>query len=73
MILHRSPDILKISKPPDYGIAEGEYALIAPLKSTNGKQRYEIPRYLQTDKYQSIAVWCRKYNATFGFAPLSQG
>lgn len=71
VVLHRSPNILKISKPPDYGIAEGDYVAIAPLKSFNGKQRYEIPRDIQPDSFQSVAVWCRKYNATFGFAPLS--
>lgn len=71
VILHRSPNILNVSKPPDYAIAEGDYALIAPLKSFNGKQRYAIPKDIQIDNYQSIAVWCRKFNATFGFAPLS--
>jgi len=71
VILHRSPDILKISKAPDYGIAEGDYVAIAPLKSFNGKQRYEIPKNIQPDNYKSVAIWCRQYNATFGFAPLS--
>jgi hypothetical protein len=71
VVLHRSPNILNVSKPPDYAIAEGDYALIAPLKSFNGKQRYAIPKDIQIDNYQSIAVWCRKFNATFGFAPLS--
>jgi hypothetical protein len=71
VILHRSPNILNISKPPDYAIAENDYALIAPLKSFNGKQRYEIPKNIQPDSFKSIAIWCRKFNATFGFAPLS--
>ncbi|MEA5477754.1 DM13 domain-containing protein [Pseudanabaena galeata UHCC 0370] len=71
VILHRSPNILNISKPPAYAIAEADYTVIAPLKSFNGKQRYEIPKDIQIDKYQSIAVWCRMFNATFGFAPLS--
>ncbi|GBO52597.1 hypothetical protein APA_266 [Pseudanabaena sp. lw0831] len=71
VVLHRSPNILNISKPPDFAIAEGDYALIAPLKSFNGKQRYEIPKNVQPDSYKSVAIWCRKFNATFGFAPLS--
>jgi hypothetical protein len=71
VVLHRSPNILNISKPPDFAIAEGDYALIAPLKSFNGKQRYEIPKNVQPDSFQSVAIWCRKFNATFGFAPLS--
>lgn len=71
VILHRSPDILKITKPPDYGIAEGDFVAIAPLKSFDGKQRYEIPKNIQPDNYKSVLIWCRQYNATFGFAPLS--
>jgi len=71
VILHRSPDILKITKPPDFGIAEGDFVTIAPLQSFNGKQRYEIPKNIQPDSYKSVLVWCRQYNATFGFAPLS--
>ncbi|CAN1212542.1 DM13 domain-containing protein [Tumidithrix helvetica PCC 7403] len=71
VILHRSPNILKISQPPDYAIAESDYTIIAPLKSFNGKQRYEIPKNVQPDSYKSVAIWCRKFNATFGFAPLS--
>ena len=71
VILHRSPDILKITKPPDYGIAEGYFVTIAPLKSFNGRQRYEIPQNIQPDNYKSVLIWCRQYNATFGFAPLS--
>ncbi|MEI6331421.1 MAG: DM13 domain-containing protein [Pseudanabaena sp.] len=71
VILHRSPDILKITKPPDYGIAEGDFVVIAPLKSFSGKQRYELPKNIQPDSYKSVLVWCRQYNATFGFAPLS--
>ena len=72
VILHRSPDILKITKPPDFRIAEGDFVTIAPLKSFNGKQRYEIPKNIQPDSFNSVLVWCRQYNATFGFAPLSK-
>jgi hypothetical protein len=71
VILHRSQNIQNISKPPAYAIAEGDYALIAPLKSFNGKQRYKIPQNIQPDQYKSVAIWCRKFNATFGFASLS--
>jgi hypothetical protein len=72
VILHRSPDILKITKPPAFGIAEGDFVTISPLKSFNGKQRYEIPKNIQPDSFKSVLVWCRQYNATFGFAPLSK-
>lgn len=73
VILHRSPDILQISNPPDYAIAQGDYQIIAPLKSFSGKQRYAIPNNIRSDNYQSVAIWCRQYNATFGFVNLSKG
>lgn len=72
VILHKSPNILQISKPPDYAIASGDYVVIAPLKSYNGTQRYEIPKNVQSEQFNSVAIWCRQYNATFGFAPLSK-
>ncbi|PZU93377.1 MAG: electron transfer protein with DM13 domain protein [Pseudanabaena sp.] len=71
VILHRSPDILQISRPPDFAIAKGDYQIIAPLQSYNGKQRYAIPKNVRVSDYQSVAVWCRQYNATFGFVNLS--
>ncbi len=72
VILHKSPNILQISKPPDYAIASGDYVVIAPLKSYNGTQRYAIPNNIQSEQYNSVGIWCRQYNATFGFAPLSK-
>ncbi|NMF58130.1 DM13 domain-containing protein [Pseudanabaena yagii] len=71
VILHRSPDVLKTTKPPYFAIAEGDYIVVAPLKSFNGKQRYAVPKDIQPDQYQSIAIWCRQFNATFGAASLT--
>lgn len=71
VILHRSPDVLKTTKPPYFAIAEGDYIVVAPLKSFNGKQRYAVPKDIKPDQYQSIAIWCRQFNATFGAASLT--
>jgi hypothetical protein len=56
---------------PKSGIRESDYVNIAPLKSTSGSQRYLVPERVNLADYKSVAIWCRQFNATFGFAPLS--
>lgn len=65
VILHRS------DAPPVSGIKEEDYVSLARLQRTNGAQRYEIPENLNLADFHSVAIWCRQFNATFGFAPLS--
>jgi Electron transfer DM13 len=71
VILHRSPDVLGSTKPPAYALKEGDYTVLAPLQKFSGAQRYTIPATVNLADYQSAAIWCRKFNATFGAAILS--
>ncbi len=64
VILHKD------DKLPITGIKEADYTSIAPLKSTNGAQKYEIPENVDVANFKSVAIWCRKFNATFGYAVL---
>ena len=64
VILHRN-DTLPIT-----GIKEKDYVSIAALKNTSGTQRYEIPTNIDVSEFKSVAVWCRQFNATFGYAPF---
>jgi len=64
VILHKD------DKLPITGIKEADYVSIAPLKSTNGTQKYEIPENVDLANFKSVAIWCRKFNATFGYAVL---
>ncbi|MCJ8280435.1 MAG: DM13 domain-containing protein, partial [Rivularia sp. ALOHA_DT_140] len=64
VILHKD------DKLPITGIKEADYVSIAPLKNTNGSQKYEIPKNIDVSKFKSVAIWCRKFNATFGYAVL---
>ncbi|KST67392.1 DM13 domain-containing protein [Mastigocoleus testarum] len=64
VILHRN-DTLPIT-----GIKEKDYVSIAPLKNTSGTQSYEIPANINISEFKSVAVWCREFNATFGYAPF---
>lgn len=71
VILHRSDNVIGSTKPPAYPIKEGEYVIISRLQKFNGAQRYAIPENINLADYQSAAIWCRKFNATFGAAKLS--
>lgn len=47
---------------------EEDYITLAPLKSFSGSQRYPIPSDLNLNDFQSVAIWCREFNVTFGYA-----
>ena len=65
VILHNSPTVgLKVQ--------EGEYISLGALQSVSGSQRYQIPDEVDVSQYQSVAIWCERFNATFGYAPLNQ-
>jgi hypothetical protein len=70
VVLHRSKDLLKETKPPAFSLKEGDYINISPLQSTNGSQRYEIPSNVKASDFNSVAIWCKQFNATFGTASL---
>lgn len=70
VILHRLADVVGSTTPPAFPIKEGDYVVLAPLKSYSGAQNYAIPETLNLDNFKSAAIWCRQFNATFGSATL---
>lgn len=62
VLLHRE------SRPSSY--KKGDFVRLGRLQSTNGKQRYAIPADVSINEFKSAVIWCRAFNATFGFAPL---
>ncbi|XGV99322.1 MAG: DM13 domain-containing protein [Leptolyngbya sp. BL-A-14] len=70
VILHRSSNVIGSTKPPAYPLKAGDYVILAPLQKFNGAQRYIIPSNINVANYKSAAIWCRKFNATFGAAKL---
>ncbi|MDC0831563.1 electron transfer flavoprotein [Leptolyngbya valderiana BDU 20041] len=64
VVLHRSTS-------PGLHFNEGDYLTLGALQSTMGVQRYEIPNNVNLSDYNSAAVWCRQFNATFGAATLN--
>ena len=71
VVLHRSNDVIGTTEAPTHSLAEGDYLTIAPLEAVSGTQRYAIPEAVDLSEYQSVAIWCRQFNATFGAASFS--
>lgn len=70
VVLHKSEDVIGGTEPPAFPLQEGDYVFLAELESFSGAQRYAIPAGVNVDDYQSAAIWCRRFNATFGAATL---
>jgi Electron transfer DM13 len=70
VVLHRSRNVLGAAKPPNYALKGSGYVVLAPLRKSQGAQRYAIPDGINLEDYHSAVIWCRKFNATFGVARL---
>jgi hypothetical protein len=70
VVLHRSGNVLGTTQAPNYALKGGDYVVLARLKKYSGAQIYAIPANINLANYRSAAIWCRKFNATFGVAPL---
>ncbi|MEN9218817.1 MAG: DM13 domain-containing protein [Gloeomargarita sp. DG_2_bins_126] len=55
---------------PIGGLKSPDYVVLGKLPKTQGQQRYTVPAHVDVSRYQSVAVWCRQFNATFGCAKL---
>lgn len=51
----------------------GDYLRLGRLKATSGNQNYAVPAGTDPDRFLSVAVWCRRFDAVFGSAPLLPG
>ena len=45
---------------------------LGSLKGNEGDQNYEIPAGTDLTKYRTVAIYCERFNATFGAAPLEK-
>lgn len=62
VLLHRE------DTPQSY--AEENYVNLGELQQTSGTQRYAIPAGVDPAEFGSVVIWCRQFNATFGYAPF---
>ena len=63
VLLHRNSQV-------NPQLAEKDYVSLAKLASFSGAQRYAIPDSINLDNFNSVVIWCRQFNVTFGFASL---
>jgi len=45
---------------------------LGKLKGNEGDQNYEIPRGTDLAKFQTVSIYCERFNANFGAAPLEK-
>jgi lipopolysaccharide export LptBFGC system permease protein LptF len=45
---------------------------LGKLKGNEGDQNYEIPSDTDLSKFQTVSVYCERFNANFGAAPLEK-
>jgi hypothetical protein len=67
------PDVLVVfhrDRTVPVKIEEADYVTLETLQNTAGEQRYLIPDTLNPEDFGSVAIWCRKFNVTFGYASL---
>ncbi|KAA3641889.1 MAG: electron transporter [Armatimonadetes bacterium] len=50
---------------------DGDFFDLGDLKGNVGNQNYNIPFQVDLDDYNTVAIWCRRFNVTFNAAPLS--
>ncbi|MGK7897310.1 MAG: DM13 domain-containing protein [Xenococcus sp. (in: cyanobacteria)] len=73
-VTDRGPDlkvVLHRNQSVSSRIQESDYLEIAPLQNFRGTQRYLIPEEVDLSQYSSVAIWCRQFNVTFGYANLT--
>ncbi|MDE0133108.1 MAG: DM13 domain-containing protein [bacterium] len=50
--------------------SEVAYLSLGDLKGNQGNQNYVVPPEVNLDDYQTVAIWCRRFNYTFNAAEI---
>jgi hypothetical protein len=45
---------------------------LGKLKGNEGDQNYEIPVGTDLKKFQTVSIYCERFSASFGAAPLEK-
>lgn len=67
------PDLIVVlyrGDVPSKSIQEKDYVSLASLQKIKGSQSYAVPENINLANFNSVAIWCRKFNVTFGYAEL---
>ena len=52
--------------------SDTERVELGSLKGNEGDQNYEIPNGTDLSKFQTVSIYCERFNANFGAAPLEK-
>jgi hypothetical protein len=50
---------------------DGRYRSLGSLKGNHGNQNYLIPQDVRLESFRSVAIWCDRFNVSFGAAALA--
>jgi len=50
--------------------SEVAYLSLGDLKGNQGNQNYVVPAEVNLEDYQTVAIWCRRFNYTFNAAEI---
>lgn len=50
---------------------DGRYRSLGSLKGNHGNQNYAVPHDLKLETFRSVAIWCDRFNVSFGAAALA--
>lgn len=50
---------------------DGEYVSLGKLKGNKGSQNYALPRDVDPSNYDSVSIWCDRFDVSFGAAQLA--
>ncbi len=53
-------------------VKDAGFIHLGALKGNMGDQNYDLPAEADLAKYKSVTIWCRRFSANFGTAPLVQ-
>jgi hypothetical protein len=73
----RGPDLFVLlhneAVPNSYTTTTNDYINLGRLEKFRGAQRYEISADADLSDFESVVIWCRQFDVTFGYAPLTSG
>jgi hypothetical protein len=53
-------------------VTNAGFVLLGSLKGNIGDQNYDLPADVDLSKYKAVTIWCRRFSANFGTAPLTR-
>jgi hypothetical protein len=51
-------------------VSQSGYVDLGALKGNLGDQNYDVPAEVDLARYRAATIWCRRFSANFGTAPL---